>query len=214
MELPNIKILDESNKILRQKSKDVTFPLDDKLKKLIDDSLTYLEMSQMDEYIEKYNLRAGMGLSFVQIGILKRIFVISEELDDGTFKRYTLINPKVISRSEELIYVGEGEGCLSINRYVEGIVPRNARITVEAYDVDGNKFKIRVREDIAIAFQHELDHLDGILFVDKIDKNDPYKDGNKIKFLFFFYDLVENDDGKLRICLGLNERLAHPLYVV
>mgnify|MGYP004630962495 FL=1 len=168
MELPNIKILDESNKILRQKSKDVTFPLDDKLKKLIDDSLTYLEMSQKDEYIEKYNLRAGMGLSFVQIGILKRIFVISEELDDGTFKRYTLINPKVISRSEELIYVGEGEGCLSINRYVEGIVPRNARITVEAYDVDGNKFKIRVREDIAIAFQHELDHLDGILFVDKV----------------------------------------------
>ncbi len=181
MELPNIKILDESNKILRQKSKDVTFPLDDKLKKLIDDSLTYLEMSQMDEYIEKYNLRAGMGLSFVQIGILKRIFVISEELDDGTFKRYTLINPKVISRSEELIYVGEGEGCLSINRYVEGIVPRNARITVEAYDVDGNKFKIRVREDIAIAFQHELDHLDGILFVDKIDKNDPYKDADKMR---------------------------------
>lgn len=181
MELPNIKILDESNKILRQKSKDVTFPLDDKSKKLIDDSLTYLEMSQMDEYIEKYNLRAGMGLSFVQIGILKRIFVISEELDDGTFKRYTLINPKVISRSEELIYVGEGEGCLSINRYVEGIVPRNARITVEAYDVDGNKFKIRVREDIAIAFQHELDHLDGILFVDKIDKNDPYKDADKMR---------------------------------
>ena len=181
MELPNIKILDESNKILRQKSKDVTFPLDDKLKKLIDDSLTYLEMSQKDEYIEKYNLRAGMGLSFVQIGILKRIFVISEELDDGTFKRYTLINPKVISRSEELIYVGEGEGCLSINRYVEGIVPRNARITVEAYDVDGNKYKIRVREDIAIAFQHELDHLDGILFVDKIDKNDPYKDADKMR---------------------------------
>lgn len=176
MELPNIKILDESNKILHQKSDNVTFPLDDNLKQLIDDSLTYLEMSQMDEYIEKYNLRAGMGLSFVQIGILKRIFVISEELEDGTFKRYVLINPKVISKSEELIYVGEGEGCLSVNRPVEGIVPRHARITVEAYDVDGKKFKIRVREDISIAFQHELDHLDGILFVDRIDKNNPFKD--------------------------------------
>ena len=175
MKLPNIKILDESNKILHQKSTDVTFPLDNDLKKLIDDSLTYLEMSQMDEYIEKYNLRAGMGLSFVQIGILKRIFVISEELEDGSFKRYTLINPKVISQSEELIYVGEGEGCLSVNRPVEGIVPRHARITVEAYDVDGNKFQIRVREDIAVAFQHELDHLDGILFVDRIDKNNPFK---------------------------------------
>lgn len=175
MELPNIKILDESNKILRQKSTDVTFPLEDNLKQLIDDSLTYLEMSQMDEYMEKYDLRAGMGLSFVQIGVLKRIFVISEELEDGTFKRYTLINPKVISKSEELIYVGEGEGCLSVNRPVDGIVPRHARITVEAYDVDGNKFTIRVREDIAVAFQHELDHLDGILFIDRIDKKNPFK---------------------------------------
>ncbi len=175
MKLPNIKILDESNKILRQKSTDVTFPLDENLKQLIDDSLTYLEMSQIDEYMEKYDLRAGMGLSFVQIGVLKRIFVISEELEDGTFKRYTLINPKVISKSEELIYVGEGEGCLSVNRPVDGIVPRHARITVEAYDIEGNKFTIRVREDIAIAFQHELDHLDGILFIDRIDKKNPFK---------------------------------------
>jgi len=175
MKLPNIKILDESNKILRQISKEVTFPLDEETKKLINDSLDYLEMSQIEEYMEKYDLRAGMGLSFVQIGILKRIFVISEELDDGTFKRYILINPKIISHSEELIYVGEGEGCLSVNRPVDGIVPRFARLTVEAYDIDGNKFNIRVREDISIAFQHELDHLDGILFVDRIDKNNPFK---------------------------------------
>lgn len=175
MQLPNIKILDESNKILRKKSVEVTFPLDSETKKLINDSLDYLEMSQMEEYIEKYDLRAGMGLSFVQIGILKRIFVISEELEDGTFKRYILINPKIISHSEELIYVGEGEGCLSVNRPVDGIVPRYARLTVEAYDIDGNKFTIRVREDISIAFQHELDHLDGILFVDRIDKNNPFK---------------------------------------
>lgn len=175
MRLPNIKILDESNKILRKVSKEVTFPLDEETKKLIDDSLTYLEMSQKDEYIEKYDLRAGMGLSFVQIGILKRIFVISEELDDGTFKRYTLINPKIISQSEEMIYVGEGEGCLSVNRPVEGIVPRHARLKVEAYDINGNKFQIRVREDIAVAFQHEIDHLNGILFVDKIDSKNPYK---------------------------------------
>ena len=175
MQLPNIKILDESNKILRKKSVEVTFPLDSETKKLINDSLDYLEMSQMEEYIEKYDLRAGMGLSFVQIGILKRIFVISEELEDGTFKRYILINPKIISHSEELIYVGEGEGCLSVNRPVDGIVPRYARLTVEAYDIDGNKFTIRVREDISIAFQHELDHLDGILFIDRIDKNNPFK---------------------------------------
>lgn len=181
MELPNIKILDESNKILRKKSSEVVFPLDDETKKLIDDSLTYLEMSQIEEYAEKYDLRAGMGLSFVQIGILKRIFVISEELDDGKFKRYVVINPKIISKSTELIYVGEGEGCLSVNREVEGIVPRYARITVSAYDENGEQYTIRVREDISVAFQHEMDHLDGILFVDKIDKNNPYKNSNLMR---------------------------------
>ena len=175
MKLPNIKILDESNKILHEKSEDVVFPLDSKTKKLIDDSLTYLEMSQIEEYSEKYDLRPGMGLSFVQIGIKKRIFVISEELDDGKFRRYVVINPKIISKSEELIYVGEGEGCLSVNREVEGIVPRYARITVAAFDEHGNPFTIRVREDISVAFQHEIDHLNGILFVDKIDKKNKYK---------------------------------------
>lgn len=175
MELPNIKILDESNKILHKKSRNVTFPLDEETKKLIDDSLTYLEMSQIEEYSEKYDLRPGMGLSFVQIGILKRIFVVSEEIEEGKFNRYVVINPRVKSMSEELIYVGEGEGCLSVNREVEGIVPRHARITVEAYDENGDLYDIRVREDMAVAFQHELDHLDGILFVDKIDKKNPYK---------------------------------------
>ena len=181
MKLPNIKILDESNKILHEKSEDVVFPLDSKTKKLIDDSLTYLEMSQIEEYSEKYDLRPGMGLSFVQIGIKKRIFVISEELDDGKFRRYVVINPKIISKSEELIYVVEGEGCLSVNREVEGIVPRYARITVAAFDEHGNPFTIRVREDISVAFQHEIDHLNGILFVDKIDKKNPYKNKNLMR---------------------------------
>ena len=175
MELPNIKILDESHKILRTVSKEVTFPLDEETKKIINDSLDYLEMSQIPEYSEKYNLRPGMGLSFIQLGIPKRIFVISEEIDDGKFNRYIVINPKIISKSEELIYVGEGEGCLSINREVEGIVPRCARVTVEAYDEEGNLFDIRVREDMAVAFQHEIDHLNGILFIDHIDKKNPYK---------------------------------------
>lgn len=181
MKLPNIKILDESNKILHEKSEDVVFPLDSKTKKLIDDSLTYLEMSQIEEYSEKYDLRPGMGLSFVQIGIKKRIFVISEELDDGKFRRYVVINPKIISKSEELIYVGEGEGCLSVNREVEGIIPRYARITVAAFDEHGNPFTIRVREDISVAFQHEIDHLNGILFVDKINKKNPYKNKNLMR---------------------------------
>ena len=179
--VPDIKILDESNKILHQVSKEVTFPLDDETKKLIDDSLDYLEKSQIKEYSEKYDLRPGMGLSFVQLGILKRIFVISEEVEDGKFNRYVVINPKVVSQSEELIYVGEGEGCLSVNREVEGIVPRHARMTVDAFDENGEEYRIRVREDISVAFQHEIDHLNGILFVDKIDKKNPYKNKNLMR---------------------------------
>ena len=175
MELPDIKILDEKNKILHQVSKEVTFPLSDEDKKNIKDMLLYLKMSQIEEYSNKYNLRPGMGLSYVQIGVLKRIFVICDEYEENKFKNYVVINPKIVSESEEMIYVGEGEGCLSINRDVEGIVPRHARITVEAYDENGDKYSIRVREEIAIAFQHEIDHLNGILFPDKIDPKNPYK---------------------------------------
>ena len=181
MNLPNIKILDESNKILRTKSKEVSFPLSEEDQKIIKDSLDYLEMSQIDETREKYNLRAGMGLSFIQLGIAKKIFVISEEIDENKFERYVIINPKIISKSEELIFVGEGEGCLSINREIDGIVPRHARITVEAFDENGDLFDLRVREDMSVAFQHELDHLDGILFIDRIDKKNPYKNQNNMR---------------------------------
>ena len=181
MKLPNIKILDEVDKRLRKVSKEVTFPLSKADKENVQDMITYLTMSQIEEYAKKYDLRAGMGLAYVQIGIPKRIFVIVEELEDETFKNYIIINPKIISHSEEMIYVGEGEGCLSINREVEGIVPRYARITVEAQDLDGNSFRVRVREDIAIAFQHEIDHLNGILFIDKIDPKNPFKDAQKYR---------------------------------
>lgn len=181
MKLPDITILDEKDKRLREVSKEVEFPLSKEDKKNIEDMITYLKMSQIEEYANKYDLRAGMGLAYVQIGIPKRIFVIVEELEDESFKDYIIINPKIISHSEEMIYVGEGEGCLSINREVEGIVPRYARITVEAQDLEGNTFRIRVREDIAIAFQHEIDHLNGILFVDRIDPKNPFKNAEKYR---------------------------------
>ena len=179
--LPKIKILDEKNKILRTKSKEVTFPLSETDINRIHDMLLYLEMSQIDETREYYNLRAGMGLSYIQIGIPKRIFVISEEVEEGKFKRHVVINPKIKSSSEEMVYIKEGEGCLSINRPTEGIVPRHARITLEAYDEYGNLYNIRVREELAVCFQHEIDHLNGILFVDHIDPKHPYKNAEKYR---------------------------------
>lgn len=181
MKLPEINILDEKNKILRTQSKEVTFPLSKEDKKLIHDAVDYLTMSQIPEYYEKYNLRPGMGLAFIQLGIPKNIFVIVEEIDEGEFEHYIIINPKIISHSEELIYVGEGEGCLSVNREVDGIVPRFARMKVQYQNEDGETETIRVREDISVAFQHEMDHLNGILFIDKIDKKNPFKNKEKMR---------------------------------
>ena len=174
-------IIDEYDKRIRLISKEVTFPLDKKTLKTIDDIKIMLKNSQIDELSKKYDLRPGMGLSAIQLGIAKRYFVIVYEYEEGKFENYVVINPKLLSESEEKIYVEEGEGCLSINRPVEGIVPRYARIRVKAFDENGDEYEIRVREDIAIAFQHEMDHLDGILFTDKIDPKNPFKNKDKMR---------------------------------
>ena len=176
-----LKILDEKNKILRTISKDVEFPISDDEKEIIRNAMDNLRYSQIEKYAKKYDLSAGWGLSAIQIGIQKRWFVIVDELEDGSFKEYFFANPKIVSSSAEKIYVEQGEGCLSVNREVEGIIPRCARVTIEAYDMDGNKFKIRFREDLAVCAQHEIDHLNGILFVDRIDKKNPYKDMNRYR---------------------------------
>ena len=168
-------ILDEKEKILHTVSKEVKLPLSKADRKTINDMIEMLTDSQIPELSEKYCLRPGMGLADIQLGIPKRYFVVVHEYEPGKIDNYVLINPKIVSTSEEMIYVGEGEGCLSVNRDVRGIVPRYARVTMEAYDMDGNNIRVRGREELAIAFQHELDHLNGILFVDKIDKKNPYK---------------------------------------
>lgn len=174
-------ILDEKDKRLKQVSKDVEFPLDKSDVEAINSMIEYLKNSQIDELAKKYNLRPGMGLAAIQLGIPKRYFVVVHEYDAGQFDTYVLINPKMISNSVEKIYVDMGEGCLSVNRPVEGIVPRYARVTLSGYDLDGKKINVRAREELAIAFQHELDHLNGIMFTDRIDKKNPYKDKNNMR---------------------------------
>ena len=141
----------------------------------------YLTNSQIERLAEKYDLRPGMGMAAIQLGIPKRFLTIVHEVDEEEFDTYIICNPKIISNSAEKIYVEMGEGCLSVNREVDGIVPRYAKVTVEGYDVDGNKIRIRAKEELAIAFQHEIDHLNGIIFTDYIDKKNPYKDADKYR---------------------------------
>lgn len=180
------EILDEKDKRLRTVSKEVEFPLTDKDKEVIDTMIEYLHDSQIEELAEKYDLRPGMGMSAIQLGVAKRYFVVVNEIteeddEEQKFDTYILINPKIVSNSMEQIYVEEGEGCLSVNRPVEGIVPRYARVTMEAYDIDGNKIQVRGREELAVCFQHELDHLNGILFTDHIDPKNPYKGKDQMR---------------------------------
>ncbi len=174
-------ILDEKDKRLRTVSKEVIFPLTKEDKETIQKMLQYLHDSQIEEIAEKYDLRPGMGMAAIQVGIAKRYFVVTDDLGEGKFDDYIMINPKIISNSVEQIYVEAGEGCLSVNRPVEGIIPRYARVTVEAYDMEGRKINVRAREELAIAMQHEIDHLNGILFIDHIDSKNPYKGKDQMR---------------------------------
>lgn len=179
-----LDILDEKDiKTLRKISKEVSFPIDQETKDLVDTIITYLTYSQIEELSEKYDIRPGMGLSFVQLGILKRIIVVVDEYEEGKFDNYVIVNPVIVSNSKEMIAVDAGEGCLSVNRDVEGHVPRYARVTIEGYDLDGNKIRVRAREELSIAFQHEIDHLNGILFYDRIDKNKPFYSENEMRLI-------------------------------
>lgn len=178
-----LKILDEKEKVLHETSKEVELPLSKGDKETIDRIIKQLTYSQIEEKAEKYDLRPGMGLAFPQLGQLKRIIVIVHEYEEGKFNNYVFVNPKIISHSEEMIALETGEGCLSVNRDVEGHVPRFARVTINGFDPDGNKISIRAREELAVAFQHEIDHLNGILFYERIDKNKPFYLEDEIRLI-------------------------------
>lgn len=178
-----IHILDEKDKRLRIVSKEVTTPLSSEEKSLVKDIIKNLTYSQIDRYAEKYKLRPGMGLAFPQVAINKRVIVIVHEYEDGKFDDYVVINPKIVSHSEEIIAAESGEGCLSVNRDIDGHVKRFARVTIEGLDLDGDKIRIRAREELSIAFQHEIDHLNGILFYDHIDSKHPFITDGSIRLI-------------------------------
>lgn len=144
-----IRIIRENgDEILRKKAKEVE-KVDDKIREILDD---------MVETMHQFN---GVGLAGPQIGFLKRLVVIDLYDDDGPIK---LINPKIIKQEGEQEVE---EGCLSFPNQFAKII-RPAKVTIEALDENGQKMRIEAEGLLAQAISHELDHLDGILFIDKI----------------------------------------------
>jgi peptide deformylase len=167
--------VEEENPILHEKAKEVELPLQQEDMDTLHDMLQFLKNSQDPDMAEQYGLRAGVGLAAPQIGVGKRMFAIYLTDDKERLYSYALVNPKITSHSVEMSYLENGEGCLSVNRDVPGIVPRYTRITVKAYDIDKQEeIKLRIRGFPAIAFQHEIDHIDGIMFYDRIDHTNPF----------------------------------------
>ncbi|RBW70007.1 peptide deformylase [Bacillus taeanensis] len=168
-------IVKDGTPVLREVAEEVALPASEKDKETLTKMLEYLINSQDPELAKKYQLRSGIGLAAPQIGINKRMFAVHLTDENGKLYSYGLFNPKIVSHSVEQTYLEGGEGCLSVDEDIPGIVPRYARITVTAVDLDGNPVKLRLKGLPSICFQHEIDHLNGVMFYDHIDKNDPFK---------------------------------------
>lgn len=142
------QIREEGDEILKKKSREVEL-IDDKIQILIDD---------MIETMHKYN---GVGLAAVQVGVLKRVVVIDLYDDKGVL---VLINPEIKKEKGEQEVE---EGCLSFPNQFAKII-RPMEVVVEALDRNGKKIKIKAKELLAQAISHEVDHLNGEVFIDKI----------------------------------------------
>ena len=161
-------IIREGHPTLTMVAKEVPIPPSNEDRETLRSLLEYVINSQNPETAHKYGLRPGIGLAAPQINISKRMLAVNVTDTQGKLHSYALFNPKIISHSIEKAYLTSGEGCLSVDRNVPGFVPRYARVTVKGWDVDGNEVKLRLKGLPSIVFQHEIDHLNGILFTSKI----------------------------------------------
>ena len=139
----------DNDEILKKRSREIDV-IDEKIKTLAKD---------MMETMHKYE---GLGLAGPQVGVLKRIIVI-DLYEEGM--QFTLINPVIIKQKGEQIVE---EGCLSFpNQF--GKVKRPKEVEVEALDIEGKKVRTKAKDLLAQALCHEIDHLNGVLFVEKVE---------------------------------------------
>lgn len=164
---------------LRQRCQLVENPNDPAILQLIDEMHDYLVISQDEEYAQKHHIREGVGLAAPQIGKNIRMLVVYyKDIVDGKeiVVDHRLINPKIVSESVKKVALSGGEGCLSVDDNHPGYVYRPYKIIIKAFDAKQKKdVFITARGYESIVLQHELDHLDGVLFYDHISKKDPFE---------------------------------------
>jgi peptide deformylase len=155
------KLITLPNPHLRQRSKKIGF-VGDEVRKLIAD----MEAATLDWEAGRDH-EVGVALAAVQIDALQRVVVIRNNFDDKNDKTFRVfINPEITKYEGELLE--DYEGCLSI-RDVYGRVPRYSRVRVKAINEDGKEFRVTAEGFLARVFQHEIDHTNGIVFIDHIE---------------------------------------------
>lgn len=177
---------------LRQKSAKVSFSQEDI------DSITALIKDMESATLDWEDSRPheiGAALAAVQIDDLRRVVIVRSDFDDKQVRKFTaLINPKVIKAEGELVY--DHEGCLSV-KDIYGLVPRYSKVRVKAQDINGNEVRIKAEGFLARVLQHEIDHTNGILFVDHIkDQQDAFftlDDNGELKAIDYDTQIKKNN---------------------
>jgi peptide deformylase len=167
-------IVRDGHPVLRKVAEEVQLPPSQEDMAILESLIEYVKNSQDPDIAQRHGLRPGIGLAAPQINVSKRMIAVHVNDEKENLLSYALFNPKIISHSVERSYLAAGEGCLSVDESIPGFVPRYARITVKGVDLEGKEVKLRLKGLPAIVFQHEIDHLNGIMFYDHINKEDPY----------------------------------------
>lgn len=175
------KITKDNEPKLRERSLPVENPNDEEIIALVNKMHDYLVASQDEDIRTRYHMREGVGLAAPQIGHNIRVLAVyyPDDYDENdkpiSFVDHRLINPRIIGESIKEICLKNGEGCLSVDADHQGYVYRKYKITVKAFDaVKREEVTFDARGYEAIVLQHEIDHLNGVLFYDHIDKKNPF----------------------------------------
>ena len=172
-------MIQDPNTLLRTKSETVNLPLSNEDEKILNDMIEYVTNSRDEQLAQQYNLQPAVGIAAVQTGHLKRMCVVMiDELDEHNELQtiqFALINPVILSTSKKEVALQQGEGCLSIREPHEGLVYRPNKIKVRAFDYfTQSEIILEATGYLAIVIQHEVDHLNGILYYDRINKQNPW----------------------------------------